>query len=115
MVDNAIWKADGALSDWSELIRLSGLLNFDLHGVLRELTDGGASAPVCKVDGATTELAGRTVVLYKLTDRLQACLSALRARANEGKEQGVKIAHGRAPELTERRLTVASESVDSPP
>jgi hypothetical protein len=71
---------DQALVDFKDLRELAALQNFDLFGLIRELSDAGASSFVIEVDSLTAIPTGNGVVRYKLADRLLVCLAALRAK-----------------------------------
>ncbi len=73
-----IFDMDQALADFKELRELATLQFFDLFGLLRELSDAGASC--VEVDGLSAVPTGSGVIRYKLADRLLVCLAALRAR-----------------------------------
>ena len=69
-----------ALADFHELRELAALQFFDLFGLLRELSDAGASVLCAEVDSVSAMPTGNSIVRYKLSDRLQICLATLRAR-----------------------------------
>jgi len=70
---------DQALADFRELRELAALHFFDLFGLLREISDSGASVLCAEVDSFSAMPTGDSVVRYKLSDRLQVCLATLRA------------------------------------
>jgi hypothetical protein len=68
---------DQATADLKELRELAALQNFDLFGLIRELSDAGASG--VEVDSLSAVSTRDGVVRYKLADRLLVCLATLRA------------------------------------
>lgn len=71
---------DQALADLKELRELAALQSFDLFGLVRELSDAGASVLCCQVDKYSARSASDRIARYKLADRLLVSLAALRAR-----------------------------------
>ena len=70
---------DQATADLKELRELAALQNFDLFGLIRELSDAGASTLCVEPNSLSAIPTGDGVVRYKLADRLLVCLATLRA------------------------------------
>jgi hypothetical protein len=71
---------DQALADLKELRELAALQNFDLFGLIREISDAGESSVCAEANDVAAIPTGNGVVRYKLADRLLVCLETLRAR-----------------------------------
>lgn len=72
--------AKAALADMRELKELSELYDFDLGIELLRLTQEGLPALCVEIDAPTAVPADGMVCTYKLPERLQVCLAALRVR-----------------------------------
>jgi hypothetical protein len=69
---------DAALADLEELITLAKRAGFDLFGEFQRLADSGTPHLIAQTDDGGAPVTGRLVVPYKLAERLDACLAALR-------------------------------------
>jgi hypothetical protein len=92
---------DEALVDLEELINLSKLSGFDLFGEFQRLADSGTPHLVAQADDKGAPVTGRLVVRYKLAERLQACMAALRTLY--GDSSGIKSGcrQSKAPSVSE--------------
>ncbi len=71
---------DQAVADFDELRLLSNLFGFDLAGAINGLAESGTPVWSCDVDWDAATTTGYAIAHYKLVERLQGVLTALRAR-----------------------------------
>jgi len=78
--------ADQALADLRELRELASAQYFDLFVFFRELTEHGTPILRAEVDSVATVGTDNHLVLYRISEPVQACLAALRMRNGNANE-----------------------------
>jgi hypothetical protein len=73
-----------ALADLRELVRLAEMLDPDILVEIGQLIRSGAPLLTAHVDAMPASLTLDVVVLYKVTDQVEAYLATLRAKARDG-------------------------------
>lgn len=88
-----------ALADLNELKELSLRFGYDLFGALASLAESNAPFILGEIDDAATARAGHAVACFKLAERLDGALMALRARNGNA-----HVGHEVTPEMIEAGL-----------